>query len=78
VKSSTKKPKRKPPVWRSVTAANAPDPRVNVNSKEYGKRTVLTVFAIDSLGRLCRVPAEADGGEAVILSTPPGANEEGG
>lgn len=72
---SKTKPKRKPPVWRSVTAANAPDKRVDVNDPEYGKRTVLTVFAIDSLGRLCRVPED---GEPVILSTPPRVNGEGG
>jgi hypothetical protein len=57
------------PGWRSIAAANAPDPRVNTESSEYGKRTVIAAFAVDSLGRLCRF--DGDDPTPVILSPPP-------
>lgn len=72
---SKSKPRKKPPVWRAVAAGNVPDPRVPLDDPEYGKRTVLRLFAIDSLGRMIKVDPNGDG---VILATPPPVNADEG
>ena len=74
-KRRTKAKPKKQPIWRHVSAANAPDPRVPRDDPEYGKRTVLRVFAIDSLGRLIKVDPDS---QSVILAPPPVVNEDEG
>ena len=60
--------KRSRPKWAFVCVGNMPDPRVNPDNPEYGKRTVSVVFGIDSRGLLWR---GIDGDAPEMLRSPP-------
>lgn len=48
---STKQTKAK---WVFAAAVTEPDPRINPENPEHGRRTVSVLYGIDSLGRLWR------------------------